>query len=307
MPLAWRNVFSLDDEQAADMIIRDRIDILVDLSGHTRGNRLGLFALKPAALQLTWLGYLNTTGMEAMDYRITDSLLDPQDISDRCHKEQLIRLDPASWCYRAPGDVPEIKAPPCDSNGYVTFGSFNHVAKLNRNVLECWSRILLQCPDSRLKLLGVPDDGATAQRLVEAFLRRGIARERLQILGRLPRKEFLLDMSQTDIALDPFPYCGGATTCESLWMGLPVIALAGDFGFARSSSAVIAQAGQGESIANSERGYIEKAIALAESGVSQLRKSMRDRLRSSELMNEDGFVRRLETAYRCLVDGADPP
>jgi len=303
LPVLWRNVLSLGDNQVAEMIIHDRIDILVDLSGHTRGNRLGLFALKPAGIQVTWLGYLNTTGMKAIDYRITDSLMDPPNVADRFHKEKLIRLDPASWCYRAPKDVPEIIAAPCESNGYVSFGSFNHVAKLNDNVLECWSQILAQCPNSRLKLIGVPD-GSTVQRLVEPFLRRGIAAERLHIRGRLPRNEFLFEMAHTDIALDPFPYCGGATTCESLWMGLPVIALAGDFGFSRSSSAIIAQARQQEQIAVSEKEYVRKAVDLAESGVATLRDSMRDRLRSSELMNEHGFVHRLETTYRALLESA---
>ena len=156
MPVIWRNVHSLGDERVAEMIIQDGIDILVDLSGHTRGNRLGIFALKPAEVHVTWLGYLNTTGMKAMDYRITDSLMDPADVSDPVHREKLIRLDPASWCYRPPSDVPEVSAAPCESNGYVSFGSFNHVAKLNESVLESWSRILEQCPNSRLKLVGVP-------------------------------------------------------------------------------------------------------------------------------------------------------
>ena len=302
MSVVWRNVYALGDEQVAEMIVQDQIDILVDLSGHTRGNRLGLFALKAARVQVTWLGYLNTTGLKAMDCRITDSLMDPPNVSDRLHKEKLIRLDPASWCYRAPKDVPSVMAAPCESNGYVTFGSFNHVAKLNENVLECWSRILAQCPNSRLKLIGVPADGLTVQHLVKPFLRRGIAAERLHIVGRLPRKEFLFEMVNTDIALDPFPYCGGATTCESLWMGLPVIALAGYFGFSRSSSAIIAQAGQDEHIAASEHEYVQKAVDLAENGVTPLRKSMRDRMQSSELMNENGFVLRLESAYRKLVE-----
>jgi protein O-GlcNAc transferase len=303
MPIAWRNVLSLGDDQLAEMIVRDRIDILVDLSGHTRGNRLGLFALKPASVQVTWLGYLNTTGMKAIDYRITDSLMDPPDVSDRLHTEKLIRLDPALWCYRAPEDVPEIAAAPCESNGYVSFGSFNHVAKLNDCVLERWSQILVQCPNSRLKLIGVPG-GSTAQRFVEFFSRRGISVERLHIRGRLPRKEFMFEMSDTDIALDPFPYCGGATTCESLWMGLPVIALGGDFGFSRSSSAIITQARLEECVAVSEKEYVQKAVALAAGGVTALRISMRDRMRVSELMNECGFIQRLEIAYRKMFESA---
>ena len=301
MPVIWRNVHSLGDERVAEMIIQDGIDILVDLSGHTRGNRLGIFALKPAEVHVTWLGYLNTTGMKAMDYRITDSLMDPADVSDPVHREKLIRLDPASWCYRPPSDVPEVSAAPCESNGYVSFGSFNHVAKLNEGVLESWSRILEQCPNSRLKLVGVPVDGATVHRLMAPFLRRGIGAERLQICGRMPRREYLYEMANTDIALDPFPYCGGATTCESLWMGLPVIALAGDCGFSRSSSSIIALAGPKQCVADSENEYVRKAVELAENGITTLRNSMRDRMRSSELMDEIGFMERLETTYRLLA------
>ncbi len=302
MPVVWRNVHLLGDEQVAAMIIQDGVDILVDLSGHTRGNRLGVFGLKPVGVQMTWLGYLNTTGMKAMDYRITDSLMDPPDIADLVHSEKLIRLDPISWCYRPAGDVPEVSAAPCESNGYFTFGSFNHVAKLNESVLDSWSRILEQCPNSRLKLLGVPGDGATVQRLVAPFLRRGIGGERLQILGRIPRREYLGEMTTTDIALDPFPYCGGATTCESLWMGLPVIALAGDCGFSRSSSAIISLAGPTQCVAESENEYVQKAVELAGNGIAILRRSMRDRMRSSVLMDEIGFIERLEATYRLLAE-----
>ena len=304
MPVVWRGIFSQSDEMVADVVVQDQIDILIDLSGHTRGNRLGLFSLRPADLQGSWLGYLNTIGLSAMNFRLTDSRMDPAGVADRYHREELIRLDPASWCYRAPEDVPEVTAAPCETNGYVSFGSFNHVAKLNANVLDCWSRILALCPKSRLKLIGIPDDGATLQRLVEPFIRRGIAAERLQIRGRLSRKEFLLEIGRTDIALDPFPYCGGATTCESLWMGLPVIALSGDFGFSRSSSAIILQSGQEIGIADSEDRYVINAVKLAEDGVSTVRRSMRDRMRASELMNESGFIVRLEGAYRRLLDAS---
>ena len=303
MPVTWRNISTLDDVQVAQLVKQDRIDILIDLSGHTRGNRLGVFALQPAPIQATWLGYLNTTGMSAMGYRFTDSMMDPPHVADAFHAEKLIRLNPSSWCYRPPDDAPDIGKAPCEANLHVTFGSFNHVAKLNLEVLNCWAQVLAACPGSRLKICGIPDMQA-AQRIVQPFHELGIGSERIQILPRLPRLELLSEMSNTDIALDPFPYCGGATTCESLWMGLPVVALAGDFGFSRSSSAILTQAGFPDCIANSREDYIDKAVAMAESGVGALRNSMRERLQSSVLMNETGFVNRLEFACRRLIEDA---
>lgn len=300
MPLEWRAIHALDDAAAADLIAADGIDILVDLSGHTRGNRLGVFARQPASLQASWLGYLNTTGMKSIRYRISDSAMDPAGLSDVSHSESLLRLDPAGWCYRAPVEAPEVSPAPGDARGYVTFGSFNHVAKLNDRVLECWSGILEACPDSRLNMVGIPD-AATAARLRRSFLDRGIGEERISLLPRLPRTEFLRAMADVDIALDPFPYCGGTTTCESLWMGLPVIALAGDFGFARSSAAILAQAGFAEFVTDSPENYVRKAVDLAATGVQSHRQAMRDTMRTSALMDEAAFVRRLEDAYRRII------
>ncbi len=300
MEVTWRNIGGLDDEQAAARVAADGIDILVDLSGHTRGNRLGVFVLKPAAIQVSWLGYLNTTGLKAIRYRISDSLMDPEGISDECHSETLVRLDPSGWSYRAPAGAPIPGPAPGDTNGYTTFGSFNHIAKLNDQVLDCWAAILERCPESRLNILGVPDPEA-AGRLAGPFLKRGIAVKRLKMIPRLHRGDFMREMENVDIALDPFPYCGGATTCECLWMGLPVVSLAGDFGFARSSTAIVSQAGFPEFVVQSQKAYIGKALDLAVAGIAGYRATMRDTMRASVLMDEAGFVRRLETAFRGLL------
>ena len=301
MAVTWRDIQMLDDVQAAARIAADGIDILVDLSGHTRGNRLGVFVLKPAAVQVSWLGYLNTTGLKTIRYRISDSLMDPEGVSDECHSETLVRLDPSGWSYRAPAGAPIPGTAPGDRNGYTTFGSFNHIAKLNDQVLDSWAAILESCPGSRLNILGVPDP-ETAGRLAGPFRERGIATERLKMIPRLHRGDFMSEMGNVDIALDPFPYCGGATTCECLWMGLPVVSLAGDFGFARSSTAIVSQAGFGEFVAFSKDAYVAKALELAATGAAGYRATMRDTMRASVLMDEQGFVLRLEAAYRGMLD-----
>jgi protein O-GlcNAc transferase len=302
LPLTWRDIYGLDDHQAATLIASDDIDVLIDVSGHTRGNRLGVFALRPARVQMSWLGYLNSSGLDTIDFRITDSAMDPIGVSEKFHREKLIRLDPAGWSYRPPSDAPDITSVPSGSKGHVTFGSFNHVAKLNDQVLECWSEIIDRCPGSRLKIAGVPDQLA-AERLARPFIRRGIAADRIQVLPRMPRSDYFAQMAGVDLALDPFPYCGGATTCECLWMGLPVIALMGDFGFGRSSSAILAQAGLSGLAAPSREAYITRALELAKTGVTEFRRTIRDRMRHSDLMNEPDFVRRLEAAYMRSING----
>lgn len=302
---AWRKLGSLGDDEAAALIRSDRIDILVDLSGHTRGNRLGVFARRPASVQVTWMGYLNTTGMKAIDWRITDAATDPPGCADACHTERLMRLDPSSWCFRAPDHAPDPGSGPSNANGFVTFGSFNHVAKLNAQVLELWAELLAYCPRARLKIFAVPD-GIAAARLAGPFLRCGIARERMEFAPRLPREKYFQALAEVDIALDPFPYSGGATTCDSLWSGVPVIALAGDFGFARTAAAMLALAGLSELVGQTPSDYLARAVRLASDAqrLAALRTTLRARLRASPLMDESGFMRRLEGAYRAMAAGS---
>jgi len=299
--IAWREVLKLDDVAFCNLVQQDGIDILVDLSGHTRGNRLGTFEMEPAPIQLAWLGYLNTTGMKSMQFRITDSDLDPVGIADRLHTERLIRLDPGSWAYRAPNEEVDIGVGPCEVQGHITFASINHIAKLNEKLFDCWAALLRQLPGSRLKLFGIPDQVA-ADRIVRSFAGMGVTNDRLTLLPRLSRSEFCSELRTSDIALDSFPYTGGATTCETLWMGVPVVALAGDFGFSRSSAAMLTQAGLAEFVAASCDKYREIAMELANGGrLPHWRRTMRDRLKGSVLMDERGFVSRLESAYQSLA------
>ncbi|MBE0614766.1 MAG: tetratricopeptide repeat protein [Burkholderiales bacterium] len=295
----WRNINGVDDARAAELILADGIDILVDLSGHTRGNRLDVFARKPAPVQISYLGYLDTLGMPAMDYRITDAVADPPGVSERMHSETLLRMPQTLWCYQPPGDAPAVAPLPAQRNGFITFGSFNHVAKLNERVLDLWGEVLRRLPASRLQLLAMPDE-ETAARIRATLENCGIDSARIRTLPRLARGEYWQTYAEVDIALDPFPYTGGATSCDSLWMGLPVVTLAGDFGFARSAATVMVNAGVEEFVAADERQYLDIAIRLA-SGVHELadlRRCLRERLARSPLLDAPRFVAALEQLYR---------
>jgi len=293
----WNAIADMDDARAAQLVRTDQIDILVDVSGHTKGNRLLLFGRKPAPLQLSCLGYLNTTGMKAMDYRISDAYADPPGASDDLHAEKLLRLPRTQWCYRPPEDAPPVSALPALRRGHVTFASFNNIAKLNPRVLELWANLLRQVPGSRLLLMAVPDAGAAAR------IRRslaGIEPERVSTLGRLGRAGYWRQFAAVDIALDPFPYAGGATTCDTLWMGVPVVTLAGDFGFSRSGVTILANVGLTQLVAQSAEDYVRLARGLAcdLQGLARRRAGLRERLRSSPLTDAAAYVRDLESAYR---------
>lgn len=295
----WRSIVGVDDTQAAQLIRADAIDILVDLSGHTRGNRLGVFARKPAPLQMSYLGYLNTTGVAAIDYRITDAIADPPGVSDRLHSETLLRLPQALWCYRPPADAPGVVPPPAQRNGCITFGTFNHVAKLNDRVLDLWAELLSRLPGSRLRVMAMPDD-ETSARIRAALEKAGIDPARVATFPRLARAHYWRMFEEVDIALDPFPYAGGATTCDALWMGVPVVTLAGSFGFARSGATVLAHAGLAELVAANEAEYIAIALRLAGAvpALAALRAGMRERLARAPLLDGPRFAQALEQLYR---------
>lgn len=297
----WRAIAGMDDARAAHLINTDAIDILVDLSGHTRGNRLGVFARKPAPVQISYLGYLNTSGMAAMDYRITDANADPPGASDRLHSESLLRMPQTLWCYQPPADAPSVSSAPVDRNGYITFGSFNHIAKLNARVLNLWAELMRRLPSSRLQVMALPDE-QTAARIRAAMEKHGIDAARIRTLPRLARGQYWQMFGEVDIALDPFPYTGGATTCDSLWMGLPVVSLAGSFGFARSSTTVLVNAGLKELVAADEGQYLDIAVRLAGAApaLAELRGGMRERLSRSPLLDAKGFTRDLEDCYRSV-------
>ena len=261
----WRMTVGLSDDELAERIRADGIDILVDLAGHTANNRLRVFARKPAPVQVTWLGYPNTTGLEAIDYRLVDAVTDPVGETDACASETLVRLDGGFLCYGALKDAPEPIVPPFLKTGTVTFGSFNNPAKLSAVTLEVWAELLSRLPQARLLLKGEPFADAPTRALFLARLgERGVAAERVELVAWLPVAATHLALyHQMDIALDPFPDNGTTTTCEALWMGIPVVTLRGDRHAGRVGASLLTQIGLTDLIANSVEEYLEIAVALA--------------------------------------------
>jgi predicted O-linked N-acetylglucosamine transferase (SPINDLY family) len=298
----WRDIARLEDEQAAALIRADKIDLLVDLAGQTARHRLLVFARKPAPVQLTWLGYPNTTGLEAIDYRITDAVSDPPGQTDRFHTEKLLRLPEGFSCYRPPVDAPAVSEPPALKNGTIMFGSFNHFAKINPAVLELWARLLGRLPSAQLLLkarsLADPETVACVRAV---FSRHGVTPERVRLqCGELSVPAHLALYQGVDIALDTFPYNGTTTTCEALWMGVPVVTLVGSTHVSRVSASLLTSLGRSEWIAHSEDEYIEKCIGLAADlpALAEARAAQRERMRLSPLCDATRFTAHLEAAYR---------
>ena len=294
----WRDVTALDDERAARLVRADRIDILIDLSGHTDGNRLLLFARKPAPIQMTWLGYHGSSGLAAMDYRITDPYVDPPGAAETCYRERLLRLPQTMVCYQPPVEAPVVNALPALERGHVTFGSFNSFAKLNGETLRAWARMLARLPGARLRVRGVPA-GVSFGRLLAIFAAEGVAAERIDAIGRLPYRDYLAQYLQADLALDPYPYNGSTTTLESLWMGIPVITLAGAAGLSRCAASHLSNAGLPDLIARSWDDYLRIGLELAADipRIAQLRAGLRERMRASPLLDAARFTAELEALY----------
>jgi protein O-GlcNAc transferase len=303
----WRATIEMSDDQLATQIREDGIDILVDLSGHTAGHRLGAFARKPAPLQVTWLGYPDTTGLSAIDYRLTDYIVDPPGPADGLSSERLFRLPDGFHCYTPSASAPEVTALPADQKGFVTFGSFNNLLKINRDVLDAWAAILKRVPNSRLRLktrwLHAPE---MRDRVHHLFEQRGIARDRVELMGKLPTSaEHLATYGDVDISLDTFPYNGATTTCESLWMGVPVVTLAGDRHAARVGASMLSRVGLERLVADRPQDYIEAATRLAADlpALARLRADLRGRLAASPLCDGPRFTSELEAAFRTMWRG----
>jgi predicted O-linked N-acetylglucosamine transferase (SPINDLY family) len=298
----WRDIRLKSDDQVCEMIQSDGIDILIDLSGHTSDGRLPVFARKPAPVQVTYLGHPNTSGLGAIDYRITDALADPPGLTECYHCEQLTRLPRCFLSYAPPADAPEVAISPVSRKGYITFGSFNNPLKINPGVIALWSRILQAVPASRLLLKSFAFSSAsTKSRFTAMFARHGIEPERVELLNFVPAVSGHLELyREVDIALDTFPYNGTTTTCEALWMGVPVIALAGASHASRVGVSLLVHTGLTELIARDADSYLTLALELANDTerLRKLRFSLRDQLRLSPLLDAVGFTRELEHAYR---------
>ena len=300
----WREIYALDDDNAAALIRADAIDILVDLAGHTGGCRLLLFARKPAPVQVTWLGYPDTTGLTSIDYRITDAVADPPGLTEALHSETLFRL-PCFLTYSPPAYMPAVAPPPCLRNGFVTFGSFNNFMKIDPAVIRLWASILDGVPGSKL-LLKHRDarDPAALEHFASYFGQLGIAAERLIFAPQMPSHGVHLEhYADMDIALDPFPYNGTTTSCEALAMGVPLVVLAGAAHVARVGVDLNLQYGLDDWIAATQDEYRGIAIRQAANPVAlaALRGQMRERLAASALGNPDAFVGHLEGGYREMM------
>lgn len=295
----WRDVTALGDTELASRIHTDEIDVLIDLAGHSGASRLAVFAEQPAPVQATWLGYLHSTGLRRLHYRITDRHCDPEGDADRRHTERLLRLPASQWCYRPFVDMPHAAVPPVKKNGYITFGSFNQAAKLSATTRRLWARILNALPDSRLQVVAVAA-GRAADGLREDLVAAGVAAERLTIVPFVPVQKFLALHDEVDIALDPMPVSGGTTTCDALWMGVPVLTLPAVRAVSRSSASILATLGLHEWIATGQEDYAARALRAAGDvqRLGELRAALRNRMRASPLMDEARFTRDLEAAYR---------
>ena len=285
---AWRPCAGMSDAQIADAVHADGIDILVDLAGHSGEPQLRVFAQKPAPVQATWLGYLNTTGMTRIDYRISDAHADPTDVR---HTEKIARLPHSQWCYRPFIEVSAQQNPPCARNGHVTFGSFNQVLKLSQASRQLWKRILQRIPGAKLVILGVPAGRA------QDDLRRDLPEA--TIVPYVSLQDYFGWYNKVDVALDTTPYSGGTTTCDALWMGVPVLTAPGERPGSRSAASVLTTVGLTEWIASDPDDYVARAVELSKPEIlANLRATLRPRLQASALMDEAGFTKDLEALFR---------
>ena len=297
--LFWRDLSGSSPTEMAQAIYSDDIDILVELGGHTAGNALEVLAYRPAPLQLCGLGYVNTTGMQAVDYFLTDPVLDPPE-NETEFVEPLLYLPHTHWSYAPRTDAPDCGETACKKNGFVTFGSFNNFAKITDEVLALWQQILARLPDARLILKnGIFADPEAKAQIEKEFQKKGFLAEQLEF--RPATAGHMQEYRDIDIALDPFPYQGGATTCEALYMGVPVITLAGNTHRARIGASILTSVGLTDCIAGSKDSYVETALRLA-ADLSRLdslhRGSLRKQMLASPLMRPEIYMQDLENAYK---------
>ena len=297
----WRNIAGLSDDETARLIREDRIDILVDLAGHTALNRLTVFARKPAPVQVTWLGYLNTTGLASMDYRITDAWASPPGEADCYNTETLLRMPESQWCYRPPRNAPQVSALPALEPGKITFGSFHTLAKITPLVTRLWSDVLNAIPAARLLMIARGlEQPETREEVLSRFAKYGVEAGRIDFLGSQSFENYLRLHQQVDINLDTSPYSGGTTTCHSLWMGVPVITLVGETATSRGGASLLNALGLTDLVAHTTEEYIDIARQLANdrARLHSMRFGLRTLMVRSPLTNGEQFTHNLERMYR---------
>jgi predicted O-linked N-acetylglucosamine transferase (SPINDLY family) len=295
----WRNVAALSDEALARTVRDDRIDILVDLTMHMANNRIPVFARKPAPVQVAYLAYPGTTGLATMDYRLTDSYLDPPGETDADYTERSVRLR-SFWCYDPPHETPPVGPLPAERNGYVTFGCYNNFAKVSQPALELWARVLQAVPGSRLVVLAPV--GRCRDSVHGLFQRAGIAGDRVAFVARTDLRAYLERYHEIDVGLDPFPYNGHTSTLDSLWMGVPVVTLAGRTAVGRGGVSILSNVGLPELIARTPEEYVAIAVGLAGDlpRLRALRAGLRARMEISPLRDARQFAAGIESAYRTM-------
>jgi predicted O-linked N-acetylglucosamine transferase (SPINDLY family) len=303
--VAWRDIVGLDDVAAADLVEQDDIDILVDLAGFTIDNRMGIFHLRPAPLQVNYLGYPCTTGLAQMDYRFTDEDCDPLGETDGVYTEQLVRLPGGFYAWRQPDVYPAPGPPPAQKNGHITFGSLNTLAKITDDVIALWSRLMNDVPGSRLILQAEPLTNAWVKdRILGKFARHGVVADRIEMHGRMPMLQHLELYNRIDVALDPFPWGGHTTTCMALFMSVPVVTLRGRRMASRMSASALHRMGFDAWIADDAEQYLQIAKSLASDvdRLATIRLAQRTVFTASGLMDGNRLARAVEAAYQAIWD-----
>ncbi|KAG5126377.1 hypothetical protein JHK82_027212 [Glycine max] len=297
----WKDIYGTDEKKVADMVRQDQVDILIELTGHTANNKLGMLACRPAPVQVTWIGYPNTTGLPTIDYRITDSRADPPETKQK-HVEELVRLPDSFLCYTPSPEAGPVCPTPALSNGFVTFGSFNNLAKITPKVLQVWAKILCAIPNSRLVVKCKPFCcDSVRQRFLSTLEKLGLEPLRVDLLPLiLLNHDHMQAYSLMDISLDTFPYAGTTTTCESLYMGVPCVTMAGSVHAHNVGVSLLSKVGLGNLIAKNEDEYVKLALKLASdiSALQNLRMSLRELMSKSPLCDGAKFIRGLESTYR---------
>jgi predicted O-linked N-acetylglucosamine transferase (SPINDLY family) len=293
----WREVAALGHDQLADAVRADGIDILVDLAAHSGGNRLLAFARKPAPVQITYLAYCSTTGVDAIDYRVTDHFLDPAGTSRR-YTEASLFLPGCYWCYSAPPLTGSAHAATERAQGPLTFGCLNNFAKVTDVTLRLWTRLLRRVPEACLLVYARTE--AHRDRVLRALRQAGVDESRAAFVGRQPLADYLATYRRIDVALDPYPYGGGTTSCDALWMGVPVVSLAGRTAVSRAGSTLLSHVGLDHLVTRSEEQYVEIAAGLIRDarGLAAVRRELRRRLESSPIMDAPQFASDLEAVFR---------
>lgn len=295
----FRDISRMDDVNAAQLVRSDRIDILVDLALHSSGGRLKVFALRPAPVQISWLGYVGTTGLDTIDYRITDPFLDPPGADLHLYSEQCLHLPETLWCYDALDSTLEVGPLPALGTQRVTFGCQNSYRKLHPGVLALWARVLASVPNSRLFLHA---EAHARDGLRKILVGCGVAADRIDFGDRVSRLEYLKRYHRIDIGLDTFPFNGATTTLDAAWMGVPVVTLSGAAALQRAGTSIAMNLGLPELVAHSEEAFVERAVALAGdlNRLSELRAGLRARLMASPLGTASVYTRNVEAAYRSV-------